>query len=135
MTESWEDLNRNLLDSLKLEYEGEYEDCEFGFYATNLPGSRKADYYLSYLDGCLFMDFDKDEQGKIYLIRISFDGHGCCHLANGEKKTLDSSESIEFIDLILKSEIDNTKMYQLVKRLIDLNRDEIWQDALEEYSL
>ena len=31
---------------------------DFDFFKTEMPESRKADFYLDYLDGCVFIDFN-----------------------------------------------------------------------------
>ncbi len=45
-----------------------------------MPPTRPADYYLGYLEGCVFLDFNHVDHDRVCLIRISFDGYGCCEL-------------------------------------------------------
>ena len=51
-----------------------------------MPESRKADYYLSCLDSSVFIDFNRSNENLISLVRISFDGYGCCNLDEKSKQ-------------------------------------------------
>jgi hypothetical protein len=108
------------------------QDLEF--FKTTMPASRKADFYLGCLEGSVFLDFNYTTTKRINLLRISFDGYGCCELGN-EAKCLDEQSSKEFIHEIGKDILDQEKIPKLVLDLIRLNKDNIWTDALEEYKL
>ena len=107
---------------------------EFDFFKTTMPDSRKADFYLGCLDGSVFLDFNYTADKRIDLCRISFDGYGCCNIDN-KAKCLDNQLSKDFVDEILKENIDQEKITKVVLELIRLNKDYIWKDALEEYNL
>ena len=107
---------------------------EFGFFITNMPKSRKADFYLGCLDGSIFIDFNKSIDNRINLCRISFDGFGCCNLGY-KAKSLNYQSSKVFIEEISKEHLDQEKIKKLVFELIRLNKDFIWEDAIEEYQL
>ena len=51
---------------------------DFDFFKTSMPSTRKADYYLGGLDSSVFIDFNRTKENRISLVRISFDGYGCC---------------------------------------------------------
>lgn len=106
---------------------------KYDFFKTTMPTSRIADYYLGCLDGSVFIDLNLNNNGQIYLQRISFDGYGCCKIENS--RTLDKRDSIIFVDEMDKELIDQNTIEKLVKSLIKLNADKIWTDALEEYEL
>jgi len=72
---------------------------DFGFFKTEMPSSRQADFYLGCLDGCIFIDFNLTSKKQISLCRISFDGYGCCNLTDNSKQ-LDFVKSKNFIDEI-----------------------------------
>ena len=99
-----------------------------------MPNSRQADFYLGCLDGSVFLDFNCTTDKLIYLCRISFDGYGCCNIQN-DAKCLDDQLSKVFMDEIVKENLDQKKITQLVIELIRLNKDNLWTDALEEYNL
>lgn len=107
---------------------------EFDFFKTTMPDSRKADFYLGCLDGSVFIDFNLTTEKLIRLGRISFDGYGCCNLDNNSK-SLDEKLSQSFINEIDKINLDQEKMTKIVLKLIEMNKDYIWTDALEEYNL
>ena len=107
---------------------------DFDFFKTIMPDSRKADFYLGCLDGCVFLDFNYSTDKRINLCRISFDGYGCCNIDNNAK-CLDSQLSKEFTDEIEKDNLDQEKITKFVLELIRLNKEYIWTDALEEYKL
>ena len=98
-----------------------------------MPDTRPADYYLGYLDGSVFLDFN-NQMDRICLARISFDGFGCCEL--GEKAIpLDQADSKVFKALVRDGITDQDLTEKIVKRAIALNKSLIWTDALEEYQL
>jgi hypothetical protein len=106
----------------------------FDFFKTTMPRSRKADFYLGCLDGSVFIDFNYTTDKRIKLCRISFDGYGCCNLDNNAK-CLDEQSSKAFLDVVGKNNLDQGNITKLVLELIQLNKDNIWSDALEGYNL
>jgi len=107
---------------------------DFDFFKTKMPESRKADFYLGCLDGSVFIDFNQTSSNLISLCRISFDGYGCCNIAD-TKNLLNFELSKKFIEEIKKDKLDQGKLTPLVKEIIKLNQEYIWTDALEEYNL
>ncbi len=107
---------------------------DFDFFKTEMPDSRKADFYLGCLDGCVFIDFKLTNEKLISLCRISFDGYGCCDLID-DTNLLDFEKSKQFIAELTKDELDQANLTPLVKELIKLNQEYIWTEALEEYNL
>lgn len=107
---------------------------DFDFFKTEMPDSRKADFYLGCLDGCIFIDFNLTSNKLISLSRISFDGYGCCNLTNNTN-LLDFEKSKRLIEELRKDELDQENLTTLVKEIININKEYIWTDALEEYNL
>jgi hypothetical protein len=106
----------------------------FEFFQTTMPDSRKADYYLGCLNSSVFIDFNRSEDNRIYLRRISFDGYGCCNL-DIKVNHLNHQDSQNFIEEMEKEELDQAVITLLVKTAIKMNKEHIWTDALEEYGL
>lgn len=104
------------------------------FITTTMLSSRKADYYLCCLDASVFIDFNLSDQNTIYLVRISFDGFGCCNLS-GNISHLSMTDSELFINQMKKETLNQMIITKLVKKLIKANLDLIWRDALERYNL
>jgi hypothetical protein len=109
-------------------------ESEFDFYKTTMPSSRIASYYLGCLNGSVYMDFNLSKDQLITLCRISFDGFGCCGLGD-YPKYLNPKSSALFIQEMKKVVIDQEVTAMLVKELIRLNKDLIWEDALKRYHL
>ena len=107
---------------------------DFDFFKTQMPNTRKADFYLGCLDGCVFIDFNVTTDKLISLCRISFDGYGCCSLTDNSNQ-IDFEKSKKLIYEITKSELHQESLTPLVLELIKLNKEHIWTDALEEYNL
>ena len=101
---------------------------------ANMSSTRIADYYIGYMDGCVFIDFNNYDENRICLKRISFDRYGCCNMDNNAIP-LNEQESQTFKDIIQKDPIDQDALLPIIKKAISLNKNEIWEDALEEYNL
>ena len=99
-----------------------------------MPETRKADVYLGCLDGSVFFDFNISKDNFISLVRISFDGYGCCNLEDSAA-SLNAADSHEFLKEIDKENVHQETICRLVKKIIQINEDLIWKDALEEYGL
>ena len=107
---------------------------EFDFYKATWASGRIASYHLGCLDGSVYMDFNISKEQLITLCRISFDGFGCCGLGD-YTKYLDHESSAQFLQEMKKYVLDQEVLAKLVKELIRLNRDLIWEEALKRYGL
>ncbi|SIR51193.1 hypothetical protein SAMN05421545_3977 [Pontibacter lucknowensis] len=99
-----------------------------------MPETRKADYYLGCLDGSVFIDFNRTKDNRIYLVRISFDGYGCCNLEE-RAKGLNPEDSKRFVEEIEKKDLNQKAIEVLVKKAVEMNKELIWADAIVEYGL
>jgi hypothetical protein len=104
------------------------------FFIASMPDTRPADYYIGYMDGCVFLDFDNCENKNICLKRISFDGYGCCDLGN-KSVPLSMDDSEVFKNVIQDDIKDQNILSIIIKKAISLNSTHIWIDALKEYQL
>lgn len=109
-------------------------DEEMIFFKTIMPKTRKADYYLGCLDSSVFLDFNVSNENLVFLIRISFDGYGCCDFEENSKP-LSIEDSKIFIQFINHDELFQNIIHSLVKKAIEINKENIWTDALNEYEL
>ena len=80
----------------------------------------------------MFADFDTNDAGLLYLRRISFDGHGCCNLA--EIRPMNPADSHRLIDSFQRNAFDETDSVALLRYYAN-NRDLIWEDALSSHGL
>jgi hypothetical protein len=97
-----------------------------------MPNTRIADYYFGCLDGCVFIDFNLSEDDCIFLKRISFDGYGCCNL-NMNTIPMTKEESQLFIYTYKNDILNQEVLTKLITKIIRINKENIWQDALKEY--
>ena len=104
------------------------------FFKTTMPKTRSADFHLGCLDGSVYIDFNKTENGQVSLVRISFDGYGCCDIEK-EVELLDDGDSELFIKEINKENLNQEVITALVKKSIVVNTKHIWKDALKKYGL
>ena len=104
------------------------------FFTTTMPSSRPADYYLGCLHGMVYLDFNNCENGCVRLIRISFDGYGCCQLKDNAIP-MDEEDSIFFKEMIKNGISDKLKFSKIVKKSLYTNKELIWEDALSKYKL
>ena len=107
---------------------------DFDFFKWTMSESRKADFYLGCLDGSVFLDFNYTTTKLIYLRRISFDGFGCCNIDNN-MQCLDDKSSKDFVHEIGKDNLNQERITKIILELIELNKNNIWTDALEKYNL
>ena len=101
-----------------------------------LMPTRPCRFCLALQDDSVFADFDVDHNGCLYLVRISFDGYGCCEL---ESKTeigkIDSKKSKSLIRLIEANEFETPQASRILSEYFSENRKLLWEDALEEHRL
>ncbi|MFD2567322.1 hypothetical protein [Pseudotenacibaculum haliotis] len=106
----------------------------FDCYRTSMPRTRVAGYHLGCLNSSMFVDFNRSENDQISLIRISFDGLGCCNI-EGEPIPLDATDSQSFISEIEQEKLNEDAMSKLILKAININKEFIWDEALERYDL
>lgn len=90
-----------------------------------MPSTRKADFYLGGLDSSVFIDFNRTKENCISLIRISFDGYGCCNL-DDKGLILNQTDSEKFIEEMENENLNQETISRLVKEIIRVNKDLIW---------
>ena len=100
----------------------------------DMPSSRPSRYCLGLQDDSVFADFDIDDEGRIFLIRISFDGYGCCETAEFAR-TMSPQDSRDFITLIEDNRANSLEMRSILSGFLKENSDVIWEDALLDHEL
>ena len=94
--------------------------------------TRPCDFVLSADDG-IFADFAKQET-TVKLLRISFDGYGCCDCANvAVMDEHDAKELLAWVNLGTIS--DQARCRSIIARYCTQNKGVIWEDAIKEYEL
>ncbi|OAM87058.1 hypothetical protein AW736_24725 [Termitidicoccus mucosus] len=94
--------------------------------------SRPCRFCLSLREGSVFADFDVDEEGRVFLCRISFDGHGCC---DGEFKKMSFEDSQLLLEAVDREAVDSAEVEATLRTYFGQNSDVIWSDALADHEL
>jgi len=79
----------------------------------------------------VFADFDVDTDGRVFAVRVSFDGYGCCRLAEVGRMSARDSEAL--LAMVERGVLDDAA--PILRAYFQANRDVIWSDALEEHGL
>jgi len=99
-----------------------------------MPLSRPSRWCFGLQDDSVFADFDIDQYGRVYLLRISFDGYGCCRTSETSSR-MSLGQSAQFAGLIENEQFDSEEFVDLLLHYFKENDDVIWKDALEEHKL
>lgn len=81
----------------------------------------------------VFADFDVDEKGCVRLLRISFDGYGCCHTDRSSK--MDQTASRLLITAVDRGDVGDLAIEMTLRDYFRANSEIIWKDALTEHDL
>jgi hypothetical protein len=95
--------------------------------------TRPCRYCLSLQGDSVFADFEVDDDGRVYLLRISFDGYGCCKIDDARRMSL--KDSADFIKWVESDYVDHDAMRGILSNYFHENIDEIWADALMDHDL
>ena len=105
---------------------------EVDLYPPMLP-SRPCHFCLSLQGGSVFADFDVTADGRVFAVRVSFDGYGCC-TAPADIGRMDTHDSAALLAMVGRGSIDATGA-DVLRAYFRQNRDALWSDALEEHGL
>jgi hypothetical protein len=90
---------------------------------------------LSLENGSVFADFDVDPScGSLLLVRISFDGYGCCE-APPEVGRMSSDDSLLLMEMAARQVVDRQAVEPILRRYLAQNEPLLWSDALRRYNL
>ncbi len=98
--------------------------------------SRPCQYCLAMQNDSVFADFGVDEQGCLFILRISYDGYGCCEPEPKAKPGVISKESsMRLIALIENNELKKPEATSILKEYFLENKEILWSEALKEHGL
>ena len=98
--------------------------------------TRPCRYCLSMQDDSVFADFNVDENGCLYILRISYDGYGCCTLDSKIKiGKIDKIKSESVINQIEANNFESLEMIQIIREYFQENKEFLWEDALKDHDL
>jgi hypothetical protein len=101
--------------------------------APTMP-TRPCRFCLGLQDDSVFADFDVDEEVRVRLLRISFDGYGCCSAASGFKK-MSAEDSRLLIEAVDRGDVEGQKIEAALRSYFRQNSETIWSEALAEHDL
>lgn len=96
--------------------------------------TRPCNFSLSLQGDSVFADFDVDSDGRVCLVRISFDGYGCCE-TQGNIARMSLAESKTLLKFVDTGDVYHDEIEKILYRYFDQNQDVIWQDALRRHGL
>ena len=101
-------------------------------YPPMLP-SRPCRFCLCLQGGSVFADFDVDPDGRVFAVRVSFDGYGCCDApAEVGRMTVRDSEALL---AMVQQGLVHAAAAQALRAYFQQNRDAFWRDALTHHGL
>jgi len=99
-----------------------------------MPASRSSDLCLGLQDDSVFVDFSKNQEGVLTLIRISYDGYGCNKPV--ERITpLDAESSRQLIEASENESINSPRIHSILMEYFYQHKTTLWEDALKDHSL
>ena len=81
----------------------------------------------------MFADFEVDPDGRVFAVRISFDGYGCCD-APADVGRMSVRDSEALLAMVQQGSIQAAAA-QALRAYFQQNRDAFWIDALVEHRL
>lgn len=105
---------------------------DLNFFITTMPETRPADFYLGCLDGSVFIDFNNFDSHRLVLIRISFDGYGCCEPVK-KLKPLSPEDSASLKAMFKAEKLSQDRVLEIIRQTVAENKKFFWPDALAEY--
>lgn len=96
--------------------------------------TRPCSFCLCLQYGSVFADFNIESDGLVYVVRISFDGFGCC-TTDGKVTRLPPDESYTLVELVKTDDVNRDEIREILYRYFDRNKNVIWRDALTEHEL
>ena len=82
----------------------------------------------------MFADFDVNKNGRIYLVRVSFDGYGCCEPTT-ELSEMDDVSSENLKTYIESNSFQSPEIIDVLKNYFRENKSALWEEALVEHEL
>jgi hypothetical protein len=94
---------------------------------------RPCRFSLCLQDGSVYADFDVDGNRRVYLVRISLDGYGCCESAELVDR-MSADESTAVLDMVERRDF-TAPLAMVLRAYLAANMGVLWEDALQEYDL
>ncbi|NIJ86721.1 hypothetical protein FHY35_003765 [Xanthomonas arboricola] len=103
--------------------------------APVLP-TRPCGFRFALQDDSVFADFDIDEKSQLYLVRISFDGYGCCHPGwRNMPVKMPRGDSQKLLRLTEVNDLTHPDVASILSSYFVACGEAIWVDALQNNGL
>jgi len=96
--------------------------------------TRPCKYCLALQDDAVFADFQINENGHLYLVRISYDGYGCCEPAN-RIMGIEITNTNQLISAIENNKLNTQTVTAILNGYFLTHKDVLWEDALLKHKL
>jgi hypothetical protein len=96
--------------------------------------SRPCRICLSLQGGSVFADFDVDGEERLYLVRISFDGYGCCRTP-ADVGRMRKEDSSLLLGMAARRAVEPGAVEPILRGYFAENQERLWGDALREHGL
>lgn len=111
------------------------QKIEIQNYPPMLP-TRPCKFCLCLQGGSVFADFDVDGVGQAYVVRISYDGYGCCHPDfASEVGRMSKHDSDILLEAITHNRLDTERVARILSEYLSAHRETLWSDALIDHGL
>lgn len=95
--------------------------------------TRPCRFCLSLQGDSVFADFDVDPDGRVFAVRVSYDGYGCCR-APADIGRMNAGDSAALLAM-LELDAFTDEAAPALRRYFQENRDVLWPDALAHHDL
>lgn len=96
--------------------------------------TRPCRFCLSLQGDSVFADFDVDPDGRVFAVRVSFDGYGCCR-APADVGRMNARDSAALVAMAERGQVDAVEAAAALRTYFRETRDAFWSDALEHHGL
>jgi hypothetical protein len=105
---------------------------EIALHPPMLP-TRPCRFCLALQGGSVFADFDVDSDDRVFVVRISFDGYGCCH-APADVGRMNAHDSAALLGMVQAGAFDE-RAAPVLRNYFQQIRAALWSDALARHRL
>jgi len=104
-------------------------------YPPMLP-TRPCKFCLSLQGGSVFADVDVDKAGQAYIVRISYDGYGCCDPGfSADAGRMSKHDTDILLEAVSRDQVDTATVAAILSEYFTRHQEAMWSDALSDHGL
>ncbi len=96
---------------------------------------RPCNYSFAMQDDGVFADFNLLANGCLRLVRISFDGFGCCSTEDADQMGVVNKQDSDKVIGAFKKDRFDVNILNIISNYLSENSEHLWGDALECHEL